>query len=60
MVINAYVIVFDEFYLSPLSHVQLLLRENILQASVIGVDLTSVPHKIVSPCLEGMDNSGKL
>jgi hypothetical protein len=27
---------------------------------VVCVDLTTVPHKIVSPCFEGMDNSGKL
>jgi hypothetical protein len=43
-----------------LSHIQLLLGEDILKALVVGVDLATVSHKIVSPCLDGMDNSGKL
>jgi hypothetical protein len=27
---------------------------------VVGIDLTTVSHKVVLPCLESMDNSGKL
>jgi hypothetical protein len=43
-----------------LSHVQLFLGEDILEALVVGVDLTTVPHKVMSPCLESMDDGGKL
>jgi hypothetical protein len=43
-----------------LPHIQLFLGEDVLKALVVGVDLTMIPHKVVSPCFEGMDNSGKL
>jgi hypothetical protein len=43
-----------------LSHVQLFLGEDVFKALVVGVDLTTIPHKVVSPRLEGMDNNGKL
>jgi hypothetical protein len=43
-----------------LPHIQLFLGEDVLKALVVGVDLTTIPHKVVPPCFEGMDNSGKL
>jgi hypothetical protein len=43
-----------------LSHVQLFLGEDVFKALVVGVDLIMIPHKVVSPCFEGMDNSDKL
>jgi hypothetical protein len=43
-----------------LSHVQLFLGEDVLQAFVVSVDLTMISHKVMSPCFEGMDNNGKL
>jgi hypothetical protein len=57
MVMNTNVIFLDKLHPCPLPHVQLLLREYILQALVVGVDFTTVSDKIVSPCFEGMDNS---
>jgi hypothetical protein len=60
MVMNAEIIIFDELNPPSLPHVQLLLRENIFQALVVGVNLTTVSHEVMSPCFEGMDNGCKL
>jgi hypothetical protein len=43
-----------------LSHVQILLSEEVLQALVIDIDITLIYDQIVSPDLYGMHNSGKL
>ena len=43
-----------------LSHVQILLGKEVLQALVIYVDAVFVPNQIVSPNLQGMHNSCKL
>ena len=43
-----------------LSHVQILLSEKVLQALVIGVDITFVSDQIVSLDLQGVHNSCKL
>jgi hypothetical protein len=55
---NTNIIILDKFHPSPFPHVQLLLREYILHALVVGIDFTMVSDKIVPPCFEGMDNSG--
>jgi hypothetical protein len=56
MVMNTDVIILDKLHPSSLPHVQLLLREYILQALMVGVDFTMVSDEIVLPCFEGMDN----
>jgi hypothetical protein len=43
-----------------LSHIQILLGEEVLQTLVIGIDVTFVPDQVVSPDLQGMHNSCKL
>jgi hypothetical protein len=42
-----------------LPHVQILLGEEVLQALVIGVDVTFVPNQVVPPNLQGMNKSYK-
>jgi hypothetical protein len=55
VIMNAEIIILDEFYPYSLKHIQILLRENILQTLVIRVYLTSVSNEVMKPCLEGMN-----
>ena len=52
--------IFDELNPSALPHIEFTMGEDILQALVISVDLTSIPHQKVLPCFESMNNCGKL
>jgi hypothetical protein len=55
VIMNAEIIILDKLYPSPLTHIQLLLRENILQTLVIGVYLTPVSVEVMTPGLESMN-----
>jgi hypothetical protein len=55
VIMNAEIIILDEFYPYSLKHIQILLRENILQTLVIRVYLTPVSNEVMKPCLEGMN-----
>jgi hypothetical protein len=43
-----------------MSHVQILLSKEVLQALVIGIDITLISDQIVSLNFHGMHHSGKL
>ena len=55
---NLQVIVLDEFKPSTLPHVQIFLSKEVLQALMIGINVTFVSNQIVSPDLQGMYNCG--
>jgi hypothetical protein len=55
MIVDAEIIVFYKLYPSSLLHVQLLVSEYVLEAFVIGVDITPVSNKVVMSCLESMN-----
>ena len=52
VIMQSHVIILDELQPSPLSEVQLLLREDVLQTLVIRVHLTMVSDEKMSPCLQ--------
>src|SRR4051794_35108396 len=60
MVVDIHIIILDQLHPSTLPHIQLLLSKNVLEALMIGIQLTHVAYQIVVPCLEGMYHSGKL
>jgi hypothetical protein len=49
VVVDLKIIIFDPFQPSPLAEVEVRLSENVLQALVIGEDVTFVPNQVVSP-----------
>src|SRR6185369_12848570 len=54
MIVNLQVIVLDQLQPSSLSHVQLTLREYILEALVISIDITLLPIQVMPPNLQSM------
>jgi hypothetical protein len=54
---NLNIIVLDQLQLSSLSHVQISLSENVLQAHLVGEDMNHIPKKIVLPCPQSKDNN---
>ena len=54
VIMQSPIIILDELQPSPLSEIQLLLREDILQTLVIRVYLTMVSDEKMSPCLQRM------
>src|SRR3954451_21293575 len=59
MVVDIDIIILDQLHPSNLSHIQLLLSKNVLEALMIRIQLTLVTYQIVAPCLEGMYHSGE-
>jgi hypothetical protein len=57
VIVNFKIIILDQFNPSPLPHVQLLLRENILQALMVSVDLAAITHEVMPPCLQSKNYS---
>src|SRR3954466_4960350 len=57
MVVDIDIIILDQLHPSNLSHIQLPLSKNILEARIICIKLTLVTYQIVAPCLEGMYHS---
>ena len=53
VVVNLHVVILDQFDPSALPHVQLLLGEDIFQALVVGVDLASITHEVMTPNFQG-------
>jgi hypothetical protein len=58
VVVDVQVIVLDQFEPSSLSQVQLGLCEDLLQALVVGVNVTLVAHQLVPPYLQSMNDIG--
>ena len=54
MIMQSHIIILDELQPSPLTEIQLLLREDILQTIVIHVHLKVVSDEKVSPSLQRM------
>ena len=54
VIVQFHIIILDELQPSPLSEVQLLLCENILQTLVIRVHLAMVSNQKMSPSLQCM------
>jgi hypothetical protein len=57
MIVNFQVVVLDQLQPSTLSHIQILLGEEVLEALMIGIDVAFVPNQVVSPNLQNVQNS---
>jgi hypothetical protein len=57
---NLKITVFHQLQPPFLTHVQISLSENVLQALVVSEDMNYIPQKIVPPCPQGKDNSSQL
>jgi hypothetical protein len=60
MIVNLKIIVLYQLQPPSLPHVQIRLSEKVLQALVIGEDMSHIPKKIVPPGRQGVDHSGEL
>jgi hypothetical protein len=56
---NLEIIVLDQLQSSSLTHVQISLSENVLQALVVDEDMNHIPKKILPPCPQGKNNNNK-
>jgi hypothetical protein len=59
MILNLKIIVLDQLQPSPLPHVQIGLSEKVLQALVVGEDMSHIPMKLMPPGMHGMNHSGQ-
>jgi hypothetical protein len=59
MIANLRIIVLDQLQPSSLSHVQIILSKKVLQALVVGEDMSHIPKKIMPPGTQGMNHSGQ-
>jgi hypothetical protein len=57
MVVNFQVVVLNQLQPSTLSHIQILLGEEVLEALMISIDVALVPNQVVPPNLQSMHNS---
>jgi hypothetical protein len=57
MIVNLKIIVLDQLQPFPLPHVQIGLSEKVLQAFVIGKDMSHIPKKIMPSCTQGMNHN---
>jgi hypothetical protein len=53
------IVVLDQLQPSSLTHVQISLSENVLQALVVGEDMNHIPKEIVTPCLQSKNNNNQ-
>jgi hypothetical protein len=60
VIMNLKITVFNQLQPPFLTHVQISLSENVLQALVVSEDMNYIPQKIVPPCPQGKDNSSQL
>jgi hypothetical protein len=60
VIVNLKIIVLDQLQPSSLPHVQIRLSEKVLQALVVGEDMSHIPKKIMLPGSQGMNHSGQL
>jgi hypothetical protein len=59
MIVNLRIIVLDQLQPSSLSHVQIIMSKKVLQALVVGEDMSHIPKKIMPPGTQGMNHSGQ-
>jgi hypothetical protein len=59
MIVNLNIIVLDQLQSSSLPHVQISLSEKVLQAHVVGEDMSHIPKKIMLPGTQGMNHSSQ-
>jgi hypothetical protein len=59
MIMNLKIIVLDQLQSSPLPHVQIGLREKVLQSLVVGEHMSHIPKKIMPSGTQGMNHSGQ-
>jgi hypothetical protein len=57
MIVYFQIIVFDEFLLAPLPHIQVCLSKDVLEAFVVSINMTFRTHQMMSPDLQGMNDS---
>jgi hypothetical protein len=60
MVMHFQVVVLDQFQPSSLSHVEVGLSEDVLEALVIYIDIASSSHQVMSPNFQGVDDGYQL
>jgi hypothetical protein len=54
---NLKIIILDQLQPSSLTHVQISLSENVLQALVVNEDMNRIPKKIAPPCSQSKNNN---
>jgi hypothetical protein len=59
MIVNLKIIVLDQLHPSSLPHVQISLSKKVLQALVVGEDMSHIPKKIMLSGTQGMNHSGQ-
>jgi hypothetical protein len=57
---NLKIVVFNQLQPPSLTHVQIILSENVLQAFVVGEDMNYIPQMIIPPCLQGKNSNSQL
>jgi hypothetical protein len=60
MILYGAIIVTQQFYPSPLSQVQILLMEIVLETFIVYEDLTCLPVQVMPPNLKGKHNYNHL
>jgi hypothetical protein len=60
VIMNLEIIVLDQRQSPSLTHVQISLRENVLEALVVGKDMDHIPEKIVPPCPQSKNNISQI
>jgi hypothetical protein len=60
VIVNLKIIVLDQLQPSSLSHVQIRLSEKVLQALMVGEDMSHIPPKIMPLRMQSMNHSGQL
>jgi hypothetical protein len=59
MIVNLKIIVLDQLQPSSLPHVQIILSQKVLQALVVGEDMSHIPKKIMPAGTQGMNHIGQ-
>jgi hypothetical protein len=59
VIMNLEIVGLDQFQPSSLTHVQISLSKNGLQALLVGENMNHIPKKIVLPCPESKNNSSQ-
>jgi hypothetical protein len=59
MVVDVQVVVFDQLKPSSLPQIQLRLCEDVLQALVVGENVTFVSHQVMPSYLQSVDDSSQ-
>jgi hypothetical protein len=60
VIMNFKIIILNQLQPPSVTHVQISLNENVLQALVLGEDMNYIPQNIMPPCPRSKDNSRQL